>query len=149
MSTDKPTPNEFCQWCYDHGLRYSKAGPWPHAKDCPNNPDRSKPVIDWEAHWIECHWKLTKSIINQIESERQRDEYARQLAESEADSDSTLRGRMEYLAEMGFPYGCTWDEAIAACKKLREQLAEVTRERDALRQCFAEASHDAGPQLLP
>lgn len=28
------------------------------------------------------------------------------------------------------------------------QLAEVTRERDALRQCFAEASHDAGPQLL-
>lgn len=42
-----------------------------------------------------------------------------QLEAAESEADSTLRGRMEYLAEMGFPYGCTWDEAIAACKELR------------------------------
>ncbi len=31
----------FCQWCYDRGLRYADNGhPWPHAIDCPSNPQR-------------------------------------------------------------------------------------------------------------
>lgn len=30
---------DFCQWCYDRGLRYSRPGPWGHANGCPNNPN--------------------------------------------------------------------------------------------------------------
>lgn len=30
-------PVNFCQWCYDHGLRYSRPGPWAHAVDCPHS----------------------------------------------------------------------------------------------------------------
>lgn len=33
----------------------------------------------------------------------------------------------------------------ALTETLRAQVVELTRERDALRQCFSEASHDAGP----
>lgn len=32
-------PEYFCQWCYDHGLRYPDDGlPWRHSNQCPNRP---------------------------------------------------------------------------------------------------------------
>lgn len=61
---------------------------------------------------------------------------SRRAAKSEADS--TLRGRMEYLAEMGFPYGCTWDEAIAACKELRARFEVSQREASRLQSVVRE-----------
>lgn len=122
MSEPTPTPENICPICGT--VSHSRTGgetSW----ICMNYNDL-RHEDNASLYWPATPRTPEKSLEQRLtESHAEIARLREELASEKDEAESSLTGRMEYLAEMGFPYGCTWDEAIAQCKALRDDYSKV------------------------